>query len=365
MNVTIRGIGTANPETILTREDGLGLARVLCSRTDEQATWLPAMYEGTRIRTRRTVLDRQVIRDVLEGTAISQSVYLPKPDPLDRGPTTEERMAIYRDHASPLAIAASKNALEDARFDPRKIGQLVTVSCTGFQAPGIDVSLIKGLSLSPDVGRTNVGYMGCHGLINGLRVAKALAVSGSQAVLLCAVELCSLHYHYGWDPSKVIANALFSDGAGALIIAPGEPPHWRVAATGSYLFPGSTNDMTWTIGDHGFEMTLSKRVPGLIQEHLSLWLDGWLAKHRLSRDQIGSWAIHPGGPKILESVAAALGLPDESLLPSWDVLAEYGNMSSATLAFILQRMRRKNARLPCVMLGFGPGLVVEAGLLAG
>ena len=362
MMATIRGIGTANPETILTQDDALGLARVLCSRTEEQGSWLPSMYGGTRIRTRRTVLDRQVVRDVLEGTTISQSVYLPTADPGDRGPTTEERMHIYGEQAGPLALTAAVRAVAEAQIDPRAITHLITVSCTGFQSPGVDVELIDGLGLGEESQRTHIGYMGCHGLINGLRVAKAFAESGGT-VLLCAVELCSLHYHYGWDPAKVIANALFSDGAGALIITSSDSPGWRVATTGSRLFPGSKADMTWTVGDHGFEMSLSKRVPVLIQEHLAPWLDKWLAGHGLTREQIGSWAIHPGGPKILESVASALRLPDEALRPSWEILAELGNMSSPTLAFILQRLRSSGARPPCVMLGFGPGLVVEAALL--
>lgn len=362
MNATILSIGTANPKTILSQEDGLGLARVLCSRTEEQGTWLPAMYGGTRIRTRRTVLDRQVVRDVLEGTCVSKSVYLPKADPADRGPTTAERMRIYAEHAGPLAVTAAARALSESRIDQNAITHLVTISCTGFQSPGVDVEVIDGLSLPADTQRTHIGYMGCHGLINGMRVAKALADSGGT-VLLCAVELCSLHYHYGWDPAKVIANALFSDGAASLVVAPSTEHGWRIAATGSRLFPGSASDMTWTIGDHGFEMTLSKRVPLLIHEHLAPWLDDWLAKHGLARNQIDSWAIHPGGPKILESVASALRLPDEAVQPSWDVLAEFGNMSSPTLAFILKGLRRSGARLPCVLLGFGPGLVVEAALL--
>jgi predicted naringenin-chalcone synthase len=362
MNATIQSIGLANPETILTREDGLGLARVLCSRTAEQSTWLPAMYDGTRIRTRRTVLDRQVVRDVLEATCISQSVYLPKADPADRGPTTEQRMAIYAEHAGPLALKAAIRAINDARIDRASITHLITISCTGFNAPGVDVELLDGLSLPADTQRTHIGYMGCHGLINGLRVARAYAESGGR-VLLCAVELCSLHYHYGWDPAKVIANALFSDGAAALMVGPAKEAGWRIAATGSYLFPGSTADMSWTMGDHGFEMSLSKRVPMLIQENLGNWLDGWLAKHGLSRSAIGCWAIHPGGPKILEAVASALRLPDEGVRPSWEILAEFGNMSSPTLGFILQRLQQSGARPPCVMLGFGPGLVVEAALL--
>jgi predicted naringenin-chalcone synthase len=128
--------------------------------------------------------------------------------------------------------------------------------------------------------------------------------------------------------------------------------------------PDSTDAMTWRIGDHGFRMTLSAAVPGLIRAHLSSWLDGWLSEHGLTRDAVGSWAVHPGGPRILGAVEEALGLPDEALHHSREVLRQHGNMSSPTVLFIVDRLRRAQAPRPCVALAFGPGLVVEAALFA-
>jgi predicted naringenin-chalcone synthase len=206
--------------------------------------------------------------------------------------------------------------------------------------------------------------MGCHGALNGLRVARGFAASDAGAcILLCAVELCGLHYHYQWDPQKMVANALFADGAAALIGVP-EPSAptgaWRVAASGACVFDDSEDAMTWTIGDYNFEMSLSKRVPGLIARHLPPWLASWLGHHDLKIEQIASWAVHPGGPRILAAVEASLGLGNEALADSKAVLAECGNMSSPTLLFILDRLRKRDAPRPCVALGFGPGLAAEA-----
>jgi predicted naringenin-chalcone synthase len=210
--------------------------------------------------------------------------------------------------------------------------------------------------------------MGCHGAINGLRVARAFSDSDLEArVLLCAVELCGLHYHYGWDPQKIIANAIFADGAAAVAGAPDRQMSagaWRVMATGSCLIPDSREAMSWTIGDHGFEMTLSKHVPALIREHLRPWLDGWLARHGLRRETIASWAIHPGGPRVLEAIAESLTLSGEQLAASREVFATHGNMSSPTVLFILEHLRAQQAPLPCVALGFGPGLIAECALFA-
>jgi predicted naringenin-chalcone synthase len=230
----------------------------------------------------------------------------------------------------------------------------------------VDFELIAELGLAATVERTHVGFMGCHGALNGLRVASAFTGADPAArVLLCAVELCSLHYHYGWDPKRLVANALFADGAAALVgVSPsvGLPGAWRAEASGSCLFPDSAYAMTWNIGDHGFEMTLSTRVPDLIGRHLRSWLETWLVRHRLRVSEIGSWAIHPGGPRVLTAVEKALGLSPEVSTVSREVFACCGNMSSPTVLFILDRLRRCGGARPCVALGFGPGLVVEAHL---
>ena len=210
--------------------------------------------------------------------------------------------------------------------------------------------------------------MGCHGAINGLRVARPLAMEGSR-VLLCAVELCSLHFHNGWNPQKLVANALFADGAAAAVLgrpdaaAPDAPDPWRIVSTGSCLIPDSHDAMTWDIEDHGFAMTLSPQVPELIEQHLPSWLAGWLSASSLSPAQVKSWIVHPGGPRVVGAVESVLGLKPSDTAASRDVLAECGNMSSPTILFILERLRRINAPRPCVALGFGPGLTAEGVLI--
>jgi predicted naringenin-chalcone synthase len=183
---------------------------------------------------------------------------------------------------------------------------------------------------------------------------------------MAATELCSLHYHFGWDPQKMVANALFGDGSAAVIGATNEVAskhHWRLLANGSCVIPDSTGAMTWSLGDHGFEMTLSKQVPNIIREHLRPWLSQWLGRRGIRVEQVASWAIHPGGPRILDAVEGGLCLRPTQTAVAREVFAEHGNMSSPTVLFILERLIRDNAATPCVALGFGPGMVAEAALL--
>lgn len=364
MSFAILGLGTALPDYACTLEQSTRIAQALC-QAPEQRPVVASMYRQTEISRRHSVVSGQIVDDVLNGTQHSQSVFLPTGDADDRGPTTRQRMQVYVDEAGPLACRASRQALDESGLAPDDITHIVTVSCTGFTAPGLDCRIIEELGLRPTVERTHVGFMGCHGAINGLRVARAYAGSEPRAkILLCAVELCSVHYHYGWDPKRVVANALFADGAAAVVGVPAQDRSaWQVAATGSCLFPDSDHAMTWDIGDHGFEMTLSSRVPNLIEAHLRPWLEAWLNQHDLDIARIGSWAIHPGGPRVLNSVGRALDIDTDVTAVSREVLAECGNMSSPTVLFILDRLRRRNALRPCVALGFGPGLIVEAVLI--
>jgi len=270
----------------------------------------------------------------------------------------------YHKEALPLAAEACRKALAEAGVAPAEVTHLVTVSCTGFRAPGVDVGLIKGLGLKPTTVRTNVGFMGCHGAINGLRAAAGYTGSNPKArVLMCCVELSSVHFYYGWNPKRMVGNALFADGSAAVVGTPADGAgEWTVAATGSCLFPDSEHAMSWHVGDHGFDMTLSAKVPNMIQENLRPWVEEWLGENGLTIQEVGSWAIHPGGPKILASVEECLGLPKGVTDVSRRVLAGHGNMSSPTVLFILDELRKAKAPRPCVALGFGPGLVAEGAL---
>jgi predicted naringenin-chalcone synthase len=364
MSLAIHRIGIAVPPETISQDDGLQVARALAAATPEQETWLPGMYKGTGIRSRGISFSSQLVCDVLEGTRLSDSPFLPTGDPTDRGPSTGIRLQYYAQLAPPLALTACREAIAAADVEPAAFTHLITVSCTGFMAPGLDRYLTFALGLRPTIERTQVGFMGCHGAINGLRVANALACQPGSRVLLCAVELCSLHYHYSYNPSKMIANAIFADGAAALVghSAKDHEP-WRVLATGSCYIPNSEDAMTWTIGDNGFEMTLARNVPGLIARHLRPWLEDWLGRLGVGLDGVRSWAVHPGGPKILVAVEEALQLKPTALATSREVFADHGNMSSPTVLFILRRLMEQQAARPCLMLGFGPGLVAEAALV--
>jgi predicted naringenin-chalcone synthase len=357
MPVLIAGIGTAVPPHRIVQSEAAELARRHACETPDHERVFNAVYWGTGVQTRHSVVLERANGDQVA----RQSFYG------DASPTTRERMCKYEEEVDALAIAAARRALADARVAPKRVTHLVTVSCTGFSAPGFDIALIKKLGLSAGVARTQVGFMGCHGALNGLRVAQAfVAADPAACVLLCAVEMCSLHHQYGWNAEQIVANSLFADGAGAVVLTAGKGSagtFCQALASGSTLVPESEDAMSWRIGDHGFQMTLSTRIPDLIAQNLRGWLDGWLEAHGLTVAKVGSWAVHPGGPRILAAVGEALGIDRAALAISHTVLAEYGNMSSPTVLFILERMRQVRAPRPWVALGFGPGLAVEALLL--
>ncbi len=362
MGLSILGMGTAVPSLRVSRDEAIEAAIVLANCDEDRAASMRVLYKHTEIASRHMVLPKDVLQDVIQGTDVTGHPFVPH-GPDSQGPDTAQRMHIYDQEALPLALQAARGALLDARLEPGDITHLVTVSCTGFAAPGFDIGLMKKLNMRPGVERTHVGFMGCHGAFNGMRVARAFVESlPSARVLVCATELSSIHYYYTWNPKRMVGNALFGDGAGALVAGPDrsfpkEP--WRLRASASCLFPDSEQAMTWSIGNHGFDMTLSTRVPGLIATHLGSWLKEWLASHHLTINQIASWAIHPGGPRILNSIEESLGLPKGTAATSREILQDYGNMSSATILFILNSLRLQRAPLPCVALGFGPGMVVE------
>jgi len=362
MSMLIRGIGLATGPHTMAQEEAAELAREVICRTEPQRRVLTALYRKSGVERRHTVLPHTLARQWLPEAPSGAG----EERPATLGPTTAIRMQYYSELAPPLAHSAAQAAIAESGILPAEITHLITVSCTGFEAPGIDVSLVNTLGLRPTTERLQIGFMGCHGAINGLRAAHAIAVGDPRArVLLCAAELCSLHYRFNWEPERLVANALFADGAGAVVAdgAAGNSANtWRLKATGSCLIPDSQHAMTWRIGDHGFEMTLDACVPELIQTHLRTWLTQWLSEHGLGLDAIGSWAIHPGGPRILAAVEESLDLPHEATDVSREVLAQFGNMSSPTVLFILQRLRERAAPRPCVALGFGPGLFAEAAL---
>lgn len=360
MPVNLLGLGLATPGNPIPQSDLFELARRFNADDDTQRTKLKRIYRGTKVRQRHSVLS-------LSGNGAPSRVerlYSFYDEPGRTAyPGTRSRMAEYERHALPLATRACEQALDDSAADPSDITQLITVSCTGFRAPGLDLGLIDTLGLYPTVGRTHIGFMGCHGAINGLRVADAFA-SGDpgQRVLLCCAELCTLHFQYGSDPQDAVANAIFADGAAAVVAghSTDAPPLASTRSFFSTRLEATESMMSWQIGDEGFRMRLDSKVPDQIQGRLHETISAWLATQKLDIDDIAGWVIHPGGPKILDAVESALQLPPDATAASREVLRDYGNMSSPTILFILDELRRRGVPAPWVALGFGPGLVIEA-----
>lgn len=373
MTIELAGMGCALPVGSLTQDDAANAANRLRCFEDEtaghrQLQLLSALYRRSGVSTRHSVLltagDEQAVD--------RQTFYEVAQDREDRGPSTSLRMQRFESEAPELAERASRMALDASSTAPGEITHLVTVSCSGFNSPGFDLALFPRLGLHAQTARTHVGFMGCHGALNGLRVARAVAASQPSAkVLLCAVELCTLHHQYTDDPQQIVANSLFADGAAAVVVRSAKTAgaarngqrHWQMVDSGSCLVPDSELAMSWRIGDHGFCMTLSAQVPELIKSQLEPWLRGWLGGHGLKLSDIANWAVHPGGPRILTATAESLSLPPAALAISRKVLSECGNMSSPTILFILQQLAESAVSGPCVALAFGPGLVAEAALL--
>ena len=356
MRFTIEGLGTALPPRRVSQEEATAHALARCVDGERDERRLAALYRRSGVASRHSVLE----------DGAEERLFPLGPHGGEQSARTSERMRLYAAKALPLAAEAARKALREADADPATITHLVTVSCTGFAAPGLDVGLIHELGLPPAVTRTQVGFMGCHGLLNGLAVADAFARSAAGSrVLLSSTELCTLHFRNGSGADRVVANALFADGAGALVgsALAGATPGWSLIGSGSVVLPQTEEQMGWRIGDHGFEMELSAQVPETIERALASWISSWLDRFGIGIDDVKTWAIHPGGPRVLDACESSLGLSSGACRVSREVLRECGNMSSATVLFILERLFRDGAPPPCVLLAFGPGLVVEAALL--
>jgi predicted naringenin-chalcone synthase len=287
-------------------------------------------------------------------------------------PSTGQRNARFTRAAPALFVDVARDALTRSGFLPADVTHVVTVSCTGFFNPGPDFHVVRGLGLSEQTRRVHVGFMGCYALFPALAVAEAFCLNEARAVVLVVcVELCSLHIQLKAEHDAMLGGCLFGDGAGAMVVSARPPragqPALTIRALGSVLLPDSAGAMAWTIGDDGFDIALSSYVPNLIHAHIQPAVAGWLATQSLTIPAIAHWAVHPGGRAILDKTATALALPPEALDVSRGVLHDVGNLSSATLCFVLERLQYKaqtdSGETVCA-LAFGPGLTVEMGLFA-
>ena len=338
-------------ESLLTfvRERMLGEDWAGHHETREQARQIERMFLASKVESRQVCVDLDS--------------YYAQPR------TTGERMATYASAAYDLGREALEACLAGAPgLDASSVTDLTLVSCTGYTAPGLDILLSRDLGVRPDARRVVVGHMGCFGAMVGLRqlLATLRAYPDSVAALL-SVELSSLHFASHLDRDAHALLALFGDGAAAALLTCDE------RAQGPQLIDAycvadysALHQMTWEVGDQGFVMGLSPRVPVTLRRQVQPAVERLLAPHGLAIGDVKHWLVHPGGPSILEAIAARLGLRDDQLAPSWTVLRERGNCSSATALMVLEEALKSGVTRPGdwgVMMAFGPGLTLETCLL--
>ncbi|WP_370591437.1 type III polyketide synthase [Saccharopolyspora montiporae] len=284
------------------------------------------------------------------------------------GWTTGARMHRYAQVAPELGARAVAAALDDAAIPADEAGMFAVATCTGYATPGVDIRIAAELGMRDDVQRLLIGHMGCYAAVPALGGGADFVIArGRTAVVLC-LELTSLHLQPSTaDTDQIVSHALFGDAAVAVVLRPARPRTGELALADvtARTDPGTTGHMTWDITDAGFRMGLSPAVPDVLGEHLVPVVDGLLARNGLSRRDVHGWAVHPGGPRILDTAENALQLGPSALVRSREVLAQHGNCSSATLPLIVERMVRcgEAGSGNLVALAFGPGLTLYAALL--
>jgi predicted naringenin-chalcone synthase len=279
-------------------------------------------------------------------------------------------MEVYKEWSANLAAQASAAVLQSTHTAASSVNRLITVSCTGFSAPNFDYQIITRLGLPHDVRRTHIGFMGCAAAIVGLTsVLEACGRSEKSGgtVLLVSVELCSLHLQTEPTKDNILANLLFADGCAAALFSPdiSTPAKARLIGTDSHLFNNSNDLMGWEIGNHGFEMVLSTNLPSIIIDHAVPAAVNILKRRGLRPEDIRYWALHPGGRAIIDALQNGLGLSDEQTAASREVLKTSGNMSSASILYVMKELLSSVTLEPgdlVCAIAFGPGLTMEIAL---
>ena len=289
--------------------------------------------------------------------------------------TIEDRLTVFKEQAIPLAIDAIKDSFQkiNTTIDAFGITHLITVSCTGMYAPGIDAVLMEQLNLPRDIFHTSVNFLGCNAAFHALKIADMISKSDADAkVLIVCVELCTLHFQPKDNHDNLLSNTIFGDGAAAVIITSEKHsdsfPQQSLTIKGFYslLLDKGKDLMGWNITPVNFEMILDSRIPEVIGNEVNSILNKASAKFNIAPETITNWAIHPGGKKIIDTIKNKLKLRNEDVKASYKILDEFGNMSSPTILFVLNElMQEENKQGETIFsIGFGPGLSIETALFS-
>jgi len=359
---SIQSIGIAVPPNKISQEFHYTILESANGMSRAEKLQLRKIYSHSGIESRHSVLS-EFGKTYDPGNILFHPV-------TEHAPTAiSKRMDLFQHYASDLCEEAVHNCLSQLpELSVSSITHVITFSCTGMSAPGLDIQMVEKLNLQRSVERTCINFMGCYAGINALKMANHIARSEPGAViLLAAVELCTLHYQKNEKQDQLIANALFSDGAAACIVSSKEISSSRTLALRNFyseFAPAGKDEMIWTIGDFGFDLRLSSYVPELIEKNISSMVDKLFASGNLTKHDIDFYALHPGGVKILEACERALNISKDQNENSYNVLRNFGNMSSVTIFFVLKEYLKTFGKddIGKKLFGcaFGPGLTMES-----
>lgn len=364
MNSFVTAIGTANPQYCISQMQFADFYADALSFNELERRKLKAFYRYTKIHSRYTVLEDYTKRQGDFSFYPNNSDFLPIP-------TISKRMKVFKENAINVSMKAIKNCIDSLEsFDPLSINHIIVSSCTGMYAPGVEIEIIEHLGLSTQIGKTAINFMGCFAALNALKIADALCnANGNFKVLIVNVELPSIHFQNSVQEEFLISNSLFGDGATAMLVD-SDPPtglSLKVKDFFSDISLNGKNDLIWQIGDFGFEVLLSEYVPIIVKGDIKKVLDNMLLKTNMNQSDIDFYAFHPGGRAILEAIESQVGISKEDNRFAYDILKNFGNMSSCTFVFVLAKifaelsLKDKNKNI--LGCSFGPGLTMESVIL--
>jgi predicted naringenin-chalcone synthase len=350
----IISIGTAVPGYCHQQMDILPFMQTVYASSEAEKRKLRFLYQQSGIKQRYSVIGDYT-------RPVEDWKFYPQTENLDPFPSLEQRMNVFNRQAPLLSVDAIRNCLGHVHH-PKNITHLITVSCTGMSAPGLDLQVLELMDLEKNIFRTSINFMGCYAAIHGLKIADAICKADKSAqVLVVCTELCTLHFQREGTVDNITSSLLFADGSAAVLITDSDDHEGLyIDSFHSEVIPKGKRDMAWELSSNGFLMTLSGYIPDLIEEDFDNIVDRALKKDNVAKDDVSHWCIHPGGKRILEAIHKSLGFTNGQLSHSYNVLSQFGNLSSATILFVLKEMLQDKKPVRKMFgAAFGPGLTVE------
>ena len=358
----IISIGTAVPAHKHRQEDIMHFMQQVYAMNETDRRKLKFLYHQSGIDTRYSVIPDY-------NKNINEWKFYPHSENLEPFPSLELRMIWYNKYAPPLSVDAIRDCL-DGSMHAREITHLITVSCTGLSAPGLDLQVMELMDLPKNIYRSSVNFMGCYAAIHALKMADAICKNDTAAkVVIVCTELCTLHFQKEPTTDNIASSLLFADGAAAVLVTHNnfDTKGWHMESFYAEVVPKGKKDMAWELSGTGFLMTLSGYVPDLIEEDFEALVNRALQHAQKTKQDITDWCIHPGGKRIVDAIAKTLHLPANALQSGYDIMRDYGNMSSPTILFVLKQIiqqYQQGIKKELFGAAFGPGLTMETFVLS-